>query len=88
VLATVHVDSGRRRGADASTRWKRRTDVSGEGCRRWCRRVAWEASRGGAEVSGGAPEGGKTGGDANANLRLAKPGSRKTADTHILSWPG
>jgi hypothetical protein len=31
VLATVHVDFGCRRGADASTRWKRRADVSGEG---------------------------------------------------------
>ena len=45
---------------------------------------------GGAEVSEGAPEGGKskTGGEANANLRLAKPGSRKTTDTLVLSWPG
>ncbi|CAD6338102.1 unnamed protein product [Miscanthus lutarioriparius] len=71
VLGAVHVDSGRRRGADASTRWKRGADASGEGRRRRCGRVAWEARRGGAEVSGGAPEGGKTGGDANANLRLA-----------------
>jgi len=42
---------------------------------------------GGAEVSGGALEGAKskTGGDANANLRLTKPGSRKTIGTLVLS---